>query len=108
MSTLTAAEVASTPRSQRDPGGIGVGIQATTGALLVALGVTDTVAAKWALIAQLLISLATQLWVRARAWPPAKVWLESMAARASGTMEGIQIAQAPLAEPGPPARRRRR
>lgn len=83
---MTAPELPSTRgfTPSTDPGGVAAGGWSAVSILLVALGVSNVVAAKWLLVAQALVGLGSILWARARAWPPAKVWLEAMAARAAG------------------------
>lgn len=90
---LTAAYRKLSPTE--DPGGLAAAIQAPLSGVLVALGVTDVVGAKVLLIVQAVIGLGAILWARARAWPPAKVWLESLAARTDGARAEAIVHQRP-------------
>lgn len=72
------------PTPNTDPNGLAAGAAGAVSAVLLALGATDVIAAKWSAALIAVVAVAGPLWARLKTWPPAKVWLEAAAARAAG------------------------
>lgn len=90
------------PTPSTDPNGLAAAAAGLVSVVLVALGATDVVAAKWAAVAVAVVAVAGPLLARLRAWAPAKVWVEAAAAEAVALEVGRrQGATMPPATPPP-------